>query len=101
MPSVVRNVGTAKRAKNIDGEEVERQDMILLSSHQQMYSCLNTDTHFIYKSRRIGSTTLCTCGSACVVVPFSSYKQFSSYIGNEVLACQSLIQRGIHADGSS
>jgi len=101
MPSVVRNVGTLKHAKNVDGEEVVRQDRITLKSHEQSYPCLNTDTHFIYKSRRIGSTTLCTCGAPAVVVGYNYYKQYSSFIGLDVLACKFLIQNGRHADGSS
>jgi len=101
MPSVVRNVGTLKHAKNVDGEEVLRQDRLTLKSHEQSYPCLNTDTHFIYKSRRIGSSTLCTCGSASVIVGYNYYKKYSSFIGLDVLACKSFIEYGRHSDGST
>lgn len=101
MPNVVRNVGTLKNARNVDGEMVYREERIFLKSYNQSCACLPTDNHFIYKSRRIGSSTLCTCGSACITVGYSQYKKYSSYIGNEVLACQHLMQYGFHADGST
>lgn len=97
--NVVRNVGDLKRARNIDGQIVERQDYIMF--HGRRMRCLNTDTHFIYRSRRIGSAVLCTCGSQAVSVGYHAYRKFSSYIGNEVVACYHLIMNDKHADGSS
>jgi len=99
MPAVVRNVGDLKHAKNIDGEEVHRQPYI----HYQgsMTPVLNTDNHFIYRSKRIGSSLLCTCGSQAVSVGYHTYRKYASYMGNEVLICYHLMSNGRHADGSS
>jgi len=99
MPSVVRNVGDLKRAKNVDGQEVRRQEY--LQYHDSMMKCLNTDNHFIYRSRRVGSSLLCTFGSQAVTVGYHVYKKYSSYIRNEVLICYHLMSSGRHADGST
>ena len=101
LANVIRGRGTIKRTTNKDGETVERQSSIYLASHQQWYPCLPTDNHFVYKTKNIGVSTMCTCGSASVVVGYGQYKKWSSWIGNEVLVCQSLVQYGRHADGSS
>jgi hypothetical protein len=101
MPAVVRNVGTARSTKNVDGETVYREEQIYLPSHQQWYSMLDTDNHFIYKSRRIGASVLCTCGSPAITVSYPTYRKLSSFIGLEILVCQSLITNGKHADGST
>lgn len=99
MPSVVRSIGDLKHAKNVDGQEVYRREY--LDFQGKPTKCLNTDTHFMYKSKRIGSSVLCTCGGQGVTVGYHAYKEFSSYIGNEVLACYYFIKSGRHADGSS
>lgn len=100
MPNVVRNLGDAKRTRNVDGEEVERQDYIFLSTFGYAVPCLNTDTHFVFKSKRLGVATLCTCGSPAMAVGYNGYKRFASFMGTEVLACHNLIQYGVHSDGS-
>lgn len=99
MPAVVRHIGDLKKAKNVDGEDVYRQDYLPFQG--KTIRVLNTDNHFMYRSRRLGSALLCTCGGQAVSVGFHAYKQYSSFIGNEVLACYYLIHSGKHADGST
>jgi len=101
LANVVRSVGTRRRSTNLQGQEVERVESVYLSTHHQWYPCLNTDTHFMYKSKSIGSSTLCTCGSPAVCVSYGQYKRYASFMGMEVMACQSLIQNGVHFDRSS
>lgn len=99
MPSVVRSIGDLKRAKNVDGEEVVRSDF--LQYHDGYTKCLNTDNHFIYRSRRVGSALLCTCGGQVVSVGYHTYRKYSRYVGNEVLMCYYFMTDGKHADGST
>lgn len=100
MPNVVRNIGDLKHTKNVDGRDVYRQDEIFLSSYGYHVRCLNTDNHFVYKSNKLGASTLCTCGSPAVTMGYHAYYKYSSYIGNEVLMCHFFFQYGVHADGS-
>lgn len=101
MPHVVRNIGDLKRARNVDGETVYRQESIFLRTYGYNVPCLNTDNHFIFKSKRLGMSTLCTCGSPATLVGYHAYRKYSSYIGNEVLCCHFFFQSGRHADGST
>jgi hypothetical protein len=98
MPSIIRNVGRAKTARLPNGEVVERAEF--LPMYGERLPCLDTDTHFIYKTKRLGSAALCTCGSAAGTVSYREYYKYSSYMGNEVIMCLSLAQMGSHADGS-
>lgn len=101
MAHIVRNVGTVKHSRNVDGEEITRQDRVFLPSANQWYACMPYDNQFIYRSRRKGSSVLCTCGSIAVTVGYHVYKQWVSYMGNEILVCQYHMNSGKHADGSS
>jgi hypothetical protein len=99
MPvSVIRNVGRAKTAKLPNGETVERADRLLMQG--DWMPCLDTDNHFVYKTKNLGSAMMCTCGASAVAVGYHEYKKYASYMGNEVIMCYSLAQRGIHNDGS-
>lgn len=101
MPNIVRNLGDLKRAKNVDGETVERQDYIFLPSYGYDVPCLNTDNHFVYKSKRLGASTLCTCGSPATMIGYEGYKKYVSRpLGLEVLMCHHFFQFGVHNDGS-
>jgi hypothetical protein len=98
---VIRHHGEAKYARNVDGQEVKREERIYLSSSREWMLALHTDNHFLYKSKRIGASVLCTCGSPGITIGYQQYKQYSSFVGNEVLMCQSFVQNKKHADGSS
>jgi hypothetical protein len=103
MAHIVRNVGDPKNTVTVDGIPVHREDMIFLSSHNRWYRVLPTSMHFCYKDpthRESGSTILCTCGAPASVYGHEGYKRFSSFMGTEVIACNNLIQYGVHADGS-
>ena len=98
MAHVVRNVGKVMRATTSSGDVVERQERLALRDGS--YPCVMSDTHFIYRTRRLGTTTKCTCGSDAVIVGYQQYKNYEPFIGNEVLMCMAYAQNGRHADGS-
>lgn len=98
MSSVIRNVGRARQATLPNGRIVERQDRVKLSDG--WYPCLNTDVHFIYTTTHFGSKIMCTSGMNGILVGYHAYKEFSSYIGNEVAMCHHYATKGCHADGS-
>lgn len=98
MPAVIRNVGRAKTARLRDGTEVERAERLPMQG--DMLPCLDTDNHFIYKTKALGSAMMCTCGASAVAVGWHEYKKYASYMGNEVIMCYSLAQHGVHNDGS-
>lgn len=98
MPAIIRNTGRAKTAKLPNGETVERAETIKLTDG--WYACLDTDTHFVYHTNRLGSSMMCTCGGEAVVVGYSQYKKYASYMGNDVIMCMSYAQNGVHRDGS-
>lgn len=95
MSQVVRSVGTRNEFRTPFGYLVSRKEYI------DGVRCLNTDNHFVYRTTRLGSASLCTCGSPAVTAGYHAYKKYSSYIGNEVLLCLSFFQEGKHADGST
>lgn len=98
MAQVVRNVGRVMKATTSSGDTVERQDFIQLKDG--MHPCISSDTHFVYRTHRLGSKMLCTCGREAVIIGYQQYKQYSSFIGNEVIMCLAYAQDGCHADGS-
>lgn len=99
MP-VVRNVGDLKSVQIADGSVVERKAYLYF--HGDFVACLNTDTHFLYKTNRLGSSVLCTCGGQGVSVGWHEYqKHTSQFLGNEVLMCFYYVKDKMHADGST
>lgn len=100
MPiSVVRNLGRAKSATLPNGDRVERSQFLPMQG--VLTPCLDVDNHFCYKTKARGSAMMCTCGASAVAVGFHQYKQYSAYMGNEVIMCYALAQTGKHNDGSS
>ena len=103
MPKVIRNIGDPKNTITVDGEMVHRENMIYLKSYNQWFPVLNTSMHFCYKDpviRTGRSSVMCTCGSFGAVFGYEAYKGMNSFIGNEVVACNNLMQYKAHADGS-
>jgi hypothetical protein len=98
MPEVVRNIGRRKQATLPNGRIVEPQERLQLSDG--WYPTLNTENHFVYTTTHFGSRMLCTCGGEAALCGYHAYKQYSSYIGNEVVACLDFLQYGRHRDGS-
>ena len=98
MPSIVRNLGSARKTRLPSGELVEAAEWIQLSDGK--YPTLSGDIHFVYKTKNLGSSMMCTCGGEAVVVGYAQYKQYSSYIGNDVIMCLNYAQYGEHRDRS-
>jgi hypothetical protein len=100
MPAQVRNLGDLKNVRTADGRTVERK--AYLKFHDEHLPCLNTDNHFLYRTNRLGSSILCTCGGQGVSVGWHEYKNFTSqFLGNEVLMCYYYVKDKVHADGST
>lgn len=99
---IVRNLNSPKEATLTDGRRVYRKDYDYLPSHHTTLPYLQTAMHFCFRDgRMLGSTLMCTCGSAGIVVGYEAYRRWQSkYIGAEVIACHNFIQYGVHADGS-
>lgn len=102
MANVIKHWNDPNHAITLSGHQVIRQEAIYLKSHERAYVCLPTSMHFVYHDPTVirGSTLLCTCGSAAGVFGYEGYKRWSSFIATEVIACNSFIQGGVHADGS-
>jgi len=99
-PVVIHQYGRPVRATDVDGRTIEREDSIFFN--RNWCPTLEYDNHFVYKTDKMGSPTLmCTCGSPAGVVGYRAYMKYSSYIGNEVVACLQQINTGRHGDGSS
>lgn len=99
---VIRRWNDANNATTLDGRPVHREKEIYLPSYQQWFPVLPQSIHFIFRdaSKPRGSTLFCTCGASGVIVGPQAYKKYTSFMGNEVLACHHFIQYGTHADGS-
>ncbi len=102
MPQIIKHHNDPNFAFTLSGDRVERQREIFLPSHRQVFPVLQTSMHFCFRdaSQPRGSTLFCTCGAAGVIIGYQNYKQLTSYIGNEVIACHHLITYGRHSDGS-
>jgi hypothetical protein len=99
--NIIRSHNDPNRAVTLKGKEVQREKQVFLRSYQQQFPVLQTSMHFcFYDPTVMGTTLFCTCGSSGIIVGYHAYKQFSSYVGNEVIACHHLIHYGQHADGS-
>lgn len=103
MPNnIIKHHGDPNKATTLGGIEVRREPKIFLPSYRQWFPVLQTSLHFCFRDASVprGTTLFCTCGAVGIIVNYQAYEKLSSYIGNEVIACHSLIQYGQHADGS-
>ena len=98
--NVIKHYGRPMEAISLSGERIYREDRIFVSSHQTWYETMPYDNHFVYHTKRIGTSLLCTCGSPAIVVDYGTYKKYSSYRG-QLIVCQTQIQTGKHADRST
>ena len=102
MPSIIKHHNDPNFAVTLGGDRVTRQDEIYLPSHKQWYKVLQTSMHFCFRDPSVprGTTLFCTCGAPAGVFDYSAYKDWNSYVGNQVIACHNFMQFRIHADGS-
>jgi len=98
MPQVVRNVGRKNKATLPNGRVVERQDRLLLSDG--WYSCMDTDSHFIYLTTHFGSRILCTCGGEAALCGIQAWGKYTSKNERELICCLDFVNLGHHRDGS-
>jgi hypothetical protein len=102
MPiTVIKHYGRPKEAIDLNGQRIERKDVIYVKTHKTWYPTLDYDNHFVYMSNRVGSTMMCTCGSAAGVIDYHLYKKYQSRYEGPIIACLFQIQSGHHADGST
>lgn len=104
MSHVIKHHNDPNHAITITGEWVSRSKEIFIPSHNQVYPCLPTSMHFVYREPnmegRRGSTLFCTCGSPAGVFERTAYWRWTEINYGTVVACVELIQQGKHADGS-
>jgi len=101
-PTVIHQLGRPVRARTLSGDIIERPDKIFVPSYQAVFPVLDYDNHFIYYDpTHMGSTLMCTCGSAAAAFGYDAYKKYCSYMGERVLGCIQHLQTGGHADGST
>jgi len=100
-PKVIRVYGTAKVA-HLDGERIEREDIIFVDSEKAWFYTIDTDNHFVFRQgRRRGSTLMCTCGGSAGIFMYDAYMKYSSTNRGRIIACITHMNTGLHADGSS
>ncbi len=102
MPKIIRNHNDPNHATTLNGRYVQREKEIYLPSHNASIPVLQTSMHFCFYDPTLprGTTLFCTCGAVAGVFGFEGYKRWTSWIGNEVIACYNFIQFGVHSDGS-
>lgn len=105
MSHVIRRINDANHAQTDTGEWVHRSREMHLPSHRRVYPVLQTSIHFCFREpgsyqSRPGSTIFCTCGAPAGIFNFDAYRKFTEINNGEVVACVSLMQYGVHADGS-
>lgn len=99
--NIIRSHNDPNKATTLRGVEVQREKEIFLPSYRQTFPVLQTSMHFcFYDATSFGTSLFCTCGAPGIIVGYHAYGRFNSYVGNEVIACYSLIQFGFHSDGS-
>lgn len=90
------------RVAYLEGEKIEREDVIFVRSEGGWFRTIEYDNHFVYRqTRRIGSALMCTCGGVAGIFGYEAYARFSSTNMGRIVCCVSQINSGRHADGSS
>ncbi len=101
MINVIKVYGRAKVA-HLDGERIEREDRIFVPSERDWFYTIDTDNHFVYRqTKKPGSSLLCTCGATAGIYLPDVYTRFTSINKGRVICCNSMMQTGLHGDGSS
>jgi hypothetical protein len=101
-PKVIRVYGKAKVA-NLQGETIEREDVIFVPSERGHFRTIDTQDHFVYRRKHgtVGSTLMCTCGSIAGIFGFEAYSQFQSTNMGRLICCVTHMNTGRHADGAT
>lgn len=98
---VVKVAGRARRA-NLDGETIERTELIFVPTERGWFRTLDTHDHFCYYNRhKFGATLMCSCGSIAGIYNYEAYRQFQSENMGRIICCVSLVENRKHADGST
>lgn len=101
MPHIIKVAGRA-RVAFVDGKRVERPDKIFVGSERQWFETVDTYSHFVYKQDwKMGSTLMCTCGSAAGIYNYEAYRKYYSSYQGRLVCCNSFMQNGVHGDGST
>ena len=100
--TVIRHRGTPNKATLPGGEVVTRQEKLWVSEWEGFVVCAGYDDHFLYVSpgKYLGSSLMCTCGSAAVITGPSGYVLDASPQG-KMIVCLVHAQTGIHSTGGS
>lgn len=100
-PKVIKVYGKARRA-NLEGQVIEREDVIFVPTERGWFRTIDTFDHFVFRrtAGAVGSTLMCTCGSIAGIFGFEAYGRFQSTNMGRIICCVSHMQAGLHADGS-
>lgn len=100
-PKVIKVYGRAKVAY-LEGERIDREDLIFVPSERGWFPTIDTDNHFVYRQgKRLGSSLMCTCGSSAGIYLPDVYMRFTSVNKGRMVCCNSFMQTNRHGDGSS
>jgi hypothetical protein len=125
---VLKFTGDRKSAELANKKVVYRQESLWMGKDWKFVHCVNSGSHFIYHEpdfdtrtgnwptdkngnvpkKHLGKwTPICTCNSPAVVVGADAYKQWASPTNSSestnpgmMLICLSVLNRGVHMDGS-
>lgn len=101
MPNVIKIYGKAKHV-NLNGELIDREDVIFVKSEQGWFRIIDTVEHFCFRRKRgtFGSTLMCSCGSIAGIFGYPAYQQFQSENMGKLICCVTYINTRKHADGT-
>ena len=98
---IIRIHGRAKVA-HLDGERIDREDVVFVKSEGGWFQTIDTDNHFVYRqTKKFGSSLMCTCGGAAGLFQYEAYMKYYSTNKGRIVACITHMNTGKHGDGSS
>lgn len=101
MPNVIKTYGKARHV-NLNGEMIDREDMIFVRSEGGWFRIIDTVEHFCFRRKKgtTGSTLMCSCGSIAGIFGYDAYRQFQSENMGKLICCVTYVHTRRHADGT-
>lgn len=101
LPNVIKSYGKARHV-NLNGELIDREDVVFVKSEQGWFRIMDTVEHFCFRRKHgvQGSTLMCSCGSIAGIFGYEAYRQFQSTNMGRLLCCVKYVYERQHADGT-